>query len=128
MRTRNDITAKINKELLVARLKENLKKHEAAHQKAVEVFRKKAIHAMEDRIACLREKDQDGVKPRNYLRFQDLPAPKSYADVYRELLELLAVDERMHVELNASQYRCWWKDRWEWKADFEESNSRYLGE
>ena len=110
---------KVNKETLLAALRENLKEHIAEFEEAMEGFKAQRI---KDLQKYLREaKKEEGNVP-NHISFSE---PESHEDDYTTVISMLemSVDEEVHVTMH--EFQKYVEDNWSWKKTFEVTNALY---
>ena len=125
MNTLSDLTITVKIHDLLILLRENRTAHEKEHKAAVREYRKRAIEALEDKLTCLKAENWEVIRPDKYLHFS-LPAPRSYAHVYTEVIDMLEMATEKEVTISSYQFRRWVKDDWDWSHDFKMSNAGYV--
>jgi hypothetical protein len=126
----------VDKTELVRTLKLNRAKHVKIYAEAKERYLEACIAAVRERLDTL-EKVSAGeaeMKQERFLRFhapndkrKDLlnSCPRSYADVYDEVLEMLSYHKPDSIVLTNRQFRAWVKDEWDWKDLFIGTTASY---
>jgi len=107
---------------VLASLKKHRKVHAADVDKAKKAYRKKAT-------AKLKKMHQDAVKGKPIETHIGMSIPLNYLNVYDNAIDILTDTQKtgaLNIELTAEEYERFVKDRWEWTASFEASNSAYL--
>ena len=56
-----------------------------------------------------------------------LTAPRSYVDAYDQAIQMMEWETRERVELNATEFRCFVMNKWDWMEDFKMSTMAYVG-
>ena len=125
MNTLSDLSLTVKICELIVILRDNRSLHEKEYKAAVREYRKRAIEALEDKLSCLKAENWEVIRPDRYLHFS-LPAPRSYAHIYTEVLDMLEMATKEEVEISAHQFRCWVKDDWDWSSDFKMSTAGYV--
>ena len=110
----------VQKDRLLATLRENREQHEAEVAKAQERYRKEAILAMRINL----RKAEDGGKIETYIR---LPEPTSYVSSYDKAIAMVEWQVGETVELSQSQFQQYVLGEWDWKAEFAATTGTYLG-
>lgn len=55
-----------------------------------------------------------------------LTAPRSYVDAYDQAIQMMEWETRKEVELNATEFRCFVMNKWDWMDEFKKSTINYL--
>lgn len=109
---------KVEKAKLLSTLRENLEKHTAEYDEAVRRYPTAVAEALEERALAVR----NGGKVN--LTF-NLPAPQTYADEYRDAIEMLEWAEDESIELDQHEFKQYVQDEWNWKKAFAASTTMY---
>ena len=56
-----------------------------------------------------------------------LTAPRDYTEAYDQAIEMMEWETRETVELNATEFRCFVMNKWDWMEDFKMSTMNYVG-
>lgn len=118
MRSLSNTTTTVDRDRLLAVLRENKEQHIAMHAEAREGYIQKAMKALELRMLELR--DAHVVS----LDFKFRP-PQNYEAEYDTAIQMMEWNENDQVTLTAEEFRCFVLDDWDWTSNFLYSNSPY---
>lgn len=104
---------------VLAVLRKNREQHIKTLAEAREGYRKRAIAALEKKVAQLRE-------GRNVSVAVNLQPPIDYTQEYDLVISMLELHTKETIQLDASQSRCLLHDDWGWKSAFVSSTAQYL--
>lgn len=113
-------TNKVDKEELLAKLRENREKHKETFKKADKEWRKKATKAL--RKAAEAAPDKIDAYPLN-----KLPAPESYLGSYDQVIARLEMEVEDTVELDENEFAYFVLDNWHWRGQFAANTRQYVG-
>lgn len=114
----------IKREDVLAKLRENRKRHEGDQAKAVKVWSAKIKERLEGILVELTK----GKTPQDIRDLvQDLEKPTDVLQAYDDAVAMIEMDVRPTIILTADEFRCYMQDRWSWKQTWSTSNSKYLG-
>ncbi len=104
-------------------LRENLEKHVAEYKTAKENWQEQ----YKERLNKALTDATLGNYPKDiYSILKDLDIPVSYEEEYVDAIEMLSFEERDTVELDATEFKQYIKDDWDWKQQWAFSNSKYM--
>jgi hypothetical protein len=109
----------VKKERLVAIITENRAAHRDLFLRAVEGYRSFVTRELEDKLDQLR----DGKLVESWSRY---PIPEDHTRDYDRVLRMLDLDERDQMELTEQETAWFIMDDWEWKRQWNTSNTAYL--
>jgi hypothetical protein len=123
---------------VLAKLKENRKKHEADYKKAMQGYhaeRKEvlmnAVLQFDENKAKLFNAQEDGEDYDLHDLMKDvklhLDKPVEYLEQYDDFIEQLTMTAQDEFELSRTMFKQLVQDDWEWTRNFKMSNSKYLG-
>jgi hypothetical protein len=112
-------TITVNKLLLMATMSTNRDAHRATFEKALEVFRVKAIERFEQSIADVKA----GKMPD---RFLNLPWPEEHTQDYDRALQMLHWHQGDEIELTESEFTQYIQDDWGWRQSFASNTTAYV--
>lgn len=112
------MNVKCKKDVILAKLKENMAGHSKLVAEAREGYTKRA---REELKKLLGKVDEGKV---NNLTFT-LRAPKDYTSVYKTTISMLENHTGDEIEISASEYRMLVEDEWDWLREFAGSNASY---
>lgn len=119
MRMHNiSMTTRVERNKLLATLKDNLARHSSIVQEARDGYIKKAREALERRMEQLRKGQVVS------LSFTMQP-PTDYSEIYKNTISMLEWNTEDYVELKADEFRQLVKDEWDWSVDWLSSNRVY---
>jgi hypothetical protein len=114
-----DRTIKINKDKLLAQLRENAGKHQEAFALAKEGFLIELRHELQDKLREL--SDGEPVELRFKVHYPD----NHYPD-YLAVIEELEWDESETIELDRTEFQWYVQDQWHWRDAWFASNTGYI--
>jgi hypothetical protein len=105
---------------LLAALKENLAKHRKDYAEAIINYR---LALKADLVEALNQANDPEFRLEKIN--VDFSHPKSYANQYQQVIDMLdfSVDET--INLDSQAFRAYIKDEWAWKGDFDVTNRTY---
>jgi hypothetical protein len=122
MRGSFDLVSKVSKVELLAKLEENKAKHIAAHEKAMAGWKRKMREAT-SRATCMIDAGSLFVFPQ-YLS-ELMRVPRSYIESYDRAIEMVGLSVAEYIELSANDFDRLINDNWEWRGDWDATNSHY---
>lgn len=111
----------IDKDVALARLRENRSHHRELFEKALDGWKDRVKKEI-DRIAKELESNR---MPDVFIRHQP---PVDYTSEYDTAIEMLELSQDPEVELSFKDFKNFMRDEWNWKRDFISSNSHYAAE
>jgi len=117
---------RVTKGELVAKLRENLEKHRADFQEAMEGWRTQYWDAIEALYQASTQADTDTSECRRLQKeLNALDKPQSHTTDYENVLVLMEASQDEEFVLDVNTFRQYWQDDWRWKGAFETSNAKY---
>lgn len=110
---------KVNKAKLLQTLRGNQFDHKAQYDKAIEVYRTKALEHFN---ACI-DKIKDGGEVEHYLR---LPVPEEHTEDYSRAISMMDWHVGDYVELEEEQFEAYIRNKWGWHKTFFANTGSYL--
>jgi hypothetical protein len=110
---------------ILAKLKANRIKHEAAYLKALAAWKKamvKAADAFQIKMHTWEEGGHKGKVPE----WEQPAQPRSYVSSYNDVISQLETATNVEMQLTGDMYKQYMQDRWNWRRDFEHLNSTYV--
>jgi hypothetical protein len=110
---------------ILATLKANRVKHEAAYLKALAAWKKamvKAADAFQAKMHAWAEGGHKGKAPE----WEQPQKPCSYTRSYDDVISQLTTATNPEMQLTGEMYKKYMQDRWEWQRSFEHLNSTYI--
>lgn len=107
---------RVTKEFLLNVLKENKQVHLQEYDDALRVYHETLILHYQDKI-----EDLECFTTENILDMDtafDLIKPKSYADKYDLIIDMLECSVDEFVDISQDEYRQYVKDEWNWSQQF----------
>lgn len=115
-----EIKVTIEKALVLEALHKNMEEHKRTFQKAMEVYRQKAIEAFEAKI--------DALKNGRWISHTlNLPIPEEHTNDFQRVINMLQRDINDTVELTENDYRVYIDNEWNWQRAFLSNTTAYLG-
>lgn len=115
-----DRTIKVSVDNLLAILRENRTKHIEDFKEVYELFRDRYIEILEAMIQNVEEGDHPNMKI-------DLIQPVSYEQDYTQIIEMLEMSVDKEIEITATEFQAYVKDKWSWKNNLNVSFGAYTG-
>lgn len=112
---------RVPKVRLLETIRENRDRHRDEFLRAQEVYREKAIQALDDQLA--RARDRKSFSMSFYL-----PVPKDYTESYDTAIQMLEWETEDIIELSQRDFERYVLNQWEWAQAFAASTSMYLTE
>ena len=109
---------RVQKEVLLERLRENRDQHRTIFEKAIDGYRKFVIADLEDKIDLLK----NGKKIQNFVQFV---VPEDHTKDYNRVIGMIEMTLDNEIELSESEYRQYVDDDWQWKTNFANTSSTY---
>lgn len=110
---------RINKGDLVEKLTMNRKSHRAMFENAFEGYRQECIRLLALNLESLKAGDKIQV------RFYE-QAPQDHTDDYDTVLNMLNMSVEPTIELTHQEFKQYVEDDWNWREQWNTSNSKYL--
>lgn len=111
----------VDKNELLARLKENREKHEEAFKLAYEGFIQTLIEELEEKLARVKA----GKTPKDRLIIGAV-RPENHTSDYDDVIDMLTMADDKQITLTQTQFRQYARDDWGWKQQWTTSNSGYV--
>lgn len=112
-------SVKVERKVLLEKIKKNRQKHHETFEKAWAGYRKKVIKELENNL-------EDARKGRKFNRHISLVEPINQIDDYDRVILMLELSEDSVIELSSHEFDCYVRDKWSWAQQFELTNSAYL--
>lgn len=112
---------RVSRTALLAKLRENLQKHEAEFKEADAGFRA----ALAKRLQAMLKAARSAAAAKDCDMHVGLPVPNSFAEDYQTAIQMLDMAQDAEIELNQQQFRCFVMDEWDWKEQFANTSSIY---
>ena len=110
---------KVKKEVLLAKLKENLTSHVDEYNTALEGFHVSVV----DELKLLLKKAKAGDKIKRNIQFDE---PSCHEEDYKTVIEMLEMSVDDEVYLTSSEFKQYVQDQWHWKEGFSMTNMKYI--
>lgn len=111
----------VQKDQLLAILRNNRSEHRSKFEQAVEVYRARLQEWLEDRLQNLLAGEKIDVQIR-------MPEPEDYTHEYDRAIRMLEMNVHDEIEISARHFDQLVMDRWQWTENFKMSTSSYLAE
>lgn len=115
-------TIKVKRDELLAKIQENLVRHNDVVAKAVEGYQKVVTEALEAHLADVKA----GKKP-NLQVFSQLTPPTDMSEEYKSAIAMLEMSTDDIIELDARDFRQLVENKWSWRVSFLNQNAKYVG-
>ena len=108
----------VDRNRLLAILKQNLEKHKADYAQAVEGFKGAALTVAKNNLKFVKQAIETN-KLEEISKFRAPPsAPRSYENDYERAIMMVEMSVNDHIELDADQFDQYVRDNWAWKPNF----------
>lgn len=108
----------VDKEELLAEVKENRQKHKEEYEQAVENYCKEAARRFREKV----EAAEAGHPTSTSI---DLDKPIEFLDEYDQAIRMLEMEQNDQIELTESEFQKLVLDEWNWSSQFERHTSSY---
>ena len=112
----NTITVSVP--MLLDTLRKNRDSHRATFEKALVIYKTKAIEVFTEQIEAIHK----GALPDRSLR---LPCPEEHTDDYDRLIKMMEWHTDPTVELSMAEFTQYVMDNWGWKQSFITNTTSY---
>lgn len=112
-------TVRVNKEELLAKLRENRDQHVKDYKEAVVEYRKAALTEI---TAMLKQAKS---KTDKITRSVVAPEPVSYEGSYTTAIRMLEMSVDEEIELSQSEFSQYVEDNWQWRNSFAATTLSY---
>ena len=109
---------RVNKGVLLAKLKENLARHREVFLKALDAYKKKVVEELDRRL-------DDARKGWRYDIAIGLAQPQDHTKDYDRVISLLEMSLNDELELTQQDFAIYVIDDWGWKQQFTPTNAAY---
>jgi hypothetical protein len=109
----------VKKEELLSKMKQNCAAHREDYVIARKGYEAEVIAELERALG----KAKAGTEFKTY--FDDLDAPKEHVDDYETVIGMLEMSVADEITITERQFRQFVLDKWDWKADFVGTMSKY---
>ena len=115
----------VDRNRLLAILKQNLEKHKADYAQAVEGFKGAALTVAKNNLKFVKQAIETN-KLEEISKFRAPPTePRSYENDYERAIMMLEMSVDDHIELDADQFDQYVRDNWTWKRNFIAMSAAY---
>ena len=112
---------KMNKDELLAIVRENKEKHIREYNEAVEDYKKAAVKLAQENLELANTGDLDKIS-----RIKSLPSkPSSYEDSYTRAIRMLELSVEAIIEIEEQIFNQLVLDEWQWKHNFAVASALY---
>jgi len=108
----------VEREALLARIKENRAKHRDVFLKAIERYREAVIRELEASLAAARE----GKRIRTSI---SLIEPMDHTREYDQVIDMLGMSVEKNITLSQREFSQYARDEWQWKEQFSNTANSY---
>lgn len=147
-RDQENRVVEVNRLELLETLRSNREKHIAEYEEAMSGYKdllvsnidsafEKAKAQLDKSHAKTRQEvleftDEDIKKQSDYFTIVEgssvhMKVPRSFAKEYDAAIDMATWDVRETLELTHAEFTCFVRDEWDWKSDFAEISTRYIG-
>jgi len=112
-------TIKVNKEILLNKLRENREHHVNTYENVLQAYKEKSIELLNEHI----ERIRNGSIEKIYV---SLPQPQNYEKEYDLAIDMVEWHQDNIIELDDMDFDRYVRDNWQWKHNFQTVNSTYV--
>lgn len=112
-------SVKVKRLELLEVVKKNRDNHRSEFEKAIVVYRQRAIEELDKMIAAARNGDK-------IIRFVGLPEPEDHTDDYERVVRMLEMSVEENLEISARDFNCYVCDEWGWAESFTKNTKSYV--
>lgn len=109
----------VNKNELLATLRENRDKHVETYERAAAGYRERAIRLLNERLELAKSE-------KNFDLHFNLQEPTDHTDEYNQAIKMLEMSVEDHVVITDYEFRQFVMDKWNWKDTFVTTTSMYI--
>lgn len=113
-------TVRLEREEFVGTVQANRDRHRGVFEEALEGYRSRLLHELEQRIKDLKR----GRRVDVYIR---LTEPEDHTEDYDRILTMAKMSVDSVVELTQDDFAMYVMAQWHWRRDFDATTSHYLG-
>jgi len=130
---RSDLVIQVKKDDLLAIVQANLAKHIADFEETLQKYAKAAQAAFmqrHDEMQKILDHDDQSLRAGSHwppTTYFSIRTPQCYAREYEEAIDMLKMACNEIIELDDDQFRCYVKDNWQWKSDYNQTKMSYGG-
>ena len=110
----------VKKEILMAKLQENLKKHVEDYKEAMNGYKEQALKVLNEQLECIKNGELLDIGKLNF------QTPRSYEKEYKKAIGMLEMSEETIITITAEEYDSYILDEWSWKDEWIFRNTQYL--
>jgi hypothetical protein len=111
-------TVTVTRDDFIKKVSQNRETHRAVFEQALEGYRKRLTHELEQRIKDL----QRGRRIDHHI---GLPLPEDHTEDYDRVLQMATMSIHDTIELTEDEFGRYVMDQWHWKQDFADSTELY---
>lgn len=111
-------TVRVQKDVILAKLKDNRAAHRALFETALEGWHNLVIQKLQEQLKLARKNNR--YQPR-----WNLPMPQDHTSDYDQAIELLEFSLDEELELTSHEFAQYIRDDWGWKTDFINMSDTY---
>jgi hypothetical protein len=112
-------TTKIDKRLLLAKIRDNREKHVKQYADAYIKFLDQYVARLSDLIGSAKTSG----KPELYI---NLRTPECHTEDYDSVISMLEMSSETEISMNHADFECFVLDKWPWAHSFFDNTTRYL--
>ena len=103
---------------LVAKLKENRKKHEAEYEKLNKAYREAIVDSMSSKLRAIKE-------GKDINLIFSIPRPENHVEDYDLAITMLEYETREEIEIERNEFEQYILDKWGWECGFNATKTFY---
>jgi hypothetical protein len=122
---------KVNREKLLATLKENLGTHKADFETAIAGYRQAKDEKLAQLAVATRVANENSTSETRkavheaYTEFAHMEVPQDHSESYELAIEIMSWETETEVKLSINDFQCYVRDKWNWKDRFRASVANY---
>jgi hypothetical protein len=118
---------KVNREKLLAKVKENRARHAEIYEEALEGYRVKCFEVLNELVDSAGNCIKEGKYTVDLSPLNKLIKPQHALDTYDTVISTLEFLDDVWFELNDDEMKMWVLDKWSWQKKFLADNKDYSG-
>lgn len=123
MLTLRNQTIKVNKNILLAKIKENLELYKLDYSETLQDYHLAIKKHLEKAIASVNE----GNYSSDVIYFR-INAPVDYIEKYQTVIDMLEYSTNEEIELDSPSFKAYIKNQWDWTDSFKAYSTSLKGQ
>ena len=123
MLTLRNQTIKVNKNILLAKIKENLELYKLDYSETLQDYHLAIKKHLEKAIASVNEENYSS----DVIYFR-INAPVDYTEKYQTVIDMLEYSTNEEIELDSPSFKAYIKNQWDWTDSFKAYSTSLKGQ